>query len=205
MRWAREVTLVSGPVTLADPPGVNGDARRDGGRDAGGPGALPADIGFFTAAVADWRWRGAAEEKIKKTVGGAPALKLTENPDILRTIAKRMARRRPRDRVRRGDAERRRVRQEEARVEGRDWIVANDVSPATNVMGGDRNTVHIVTDEGVESWPEMDKDEVAARLVARAAEEMRPSVEAMTKSRPDRRGQSARPNRGRLRGTATCE
>ena len=55
---------------------------------------------------------------------------------------------------------------------GADWIVANDVSPETNVMGGDRNTVHIVTDKGVESWPEMDKDEVAARLVARAAEEI---------------------------------
>ena len=167
------VTLVSGPVTLADPPGVTVTRVETAAEMlAATTGALPADIGFFTAAVADWRVDGAAEEKIKKTVGGAPALKLTENPDILRTIAKGKSRPRL---VIGFAAETQNVveyAKKKRASKGADWIVANDVSPETNVMGGDRNTVHIVTDKGVESWPEMDKDEVAARLVARAAEEI---------------------------------
>jgi len=134
--------------------------------------ALPADIGVFAAAVADWRTADAASEKIKK--GGksaAPRLELVENPDILRTIATR-AKQRP-ALVVGFAAETENVvvyAKRKLKSKGCDWIVANDVSAETGVMGGERNTVHLVTQDGVEDWPELDKSEVARRLVARIAE-----------------------------------
>jgi phosphopantothenoylcysteine decarboxylase/phosphopantothenate--cysteine ligase len=134
--------------------------------------ALPADVGIFAAAVADWRVAHAAEQKLKKRDKEAPRLELVENPDILKTIATAPIDERPplvigfaaetENVVENAKAKR--------KAKGADWIVANDVSPATGVMGGDRNTVHLVTASGVESWPELDKAEVAERLVARAAE-----------------------------------
>jgi phosphopantothenoylcysteine decarboxylase/phosphopantothenate--cysteine ligase len=134
--------------------------------------ALPADVFVAAAAVADWRPARIETQKIKKGIGalGSPSLPLVENPDILATIA-----RRPTDRpalVVGFAAETERVI-EHAKAKlakkGCDVIVANDVSPAEGVMGGDMNTVHLVTTEDVESWPKLDKDEVARRLVAKIA------------------------------------
>jgi phosphopantothenoylcysteine decarboxylase / phosphopantothenate---cysteine ligase len=165
------VTLVSGPVTLADPPGVT-VKRVESARDmlAAVEKALPADAAVFAAAVADWRVAEAGEQKIKKTAGGAPKLALVENPDILATIAQRKTLR-PKLVV--GFAAETEHVIENARAKrerkGCDWIVANDVSPATGIMGGDRNAVHLITADGVESWPDEAKDDVATDLVARIA------------------------------------
>jgi phosphopantothenoylcysteine decarboxylase/phosphopantothenate--cysteine ligase len=165
------VTLVSGPVMLPDPPGVT-VVRVESARDmlTAVEKALPADAAVFAAAVADWRVAEAGEQKIKKTAGGAPKLALVENPDILATIAQRKALR-PRLVV--GFAAETEHVIENARAKrerkGCDWIVANDVSPATGIMGGDRNSVHLITAAGVESWPDEAKDDVATDLVARIA------------------------------------
>jgi phosphopantothenoylcysteine decarboxylase/phosphopantothenate--cysteine ligase len=165
------VTLVSGPVTLPDPPGIT-VIRIESARDmlAAVEKALPMDAAVFAAAVADWRVAEAGEQKIKKTAGGVPKLALVENPDILATIAKRKTLR-PRLVV--GFAAETEHVIENARAKrerkGCDWIVANDVSPATGIMGGDHNTVHLITADGIESWPDEAKDEVATDLVARIA------------------------------------
>ncbi|MFC3265781.1 phosphopantothenoylcysteine decarboxylase [Camelimonas abortus] len=167
------VTLVSGPVNLPDPPGVR-VVKVETAREMlqAVEAALPADAAVFTAAVADWRVAGAAGEKIKKTADGAPpALALVENPDILAAVSQ-MASGRPKLVV--GFAAETEKVLEHAKAKlarkGCDWIVANDVSPESGVMGGERNTVHLVTAEGVEDWPTMNKDEVARRLVARIAD-----------------------------------
>ncbi len=167
------VTLVSGPVNLPDPPGVH-VVHVESAREmlAAVEVALPADAAVFTAAVADWRVAGAAEEKIKKQGGGgAPSLNLVENPDILATVAK-MTAGRPHLVVGFAAETEKVLAHAEAKLarKGCDWIVANDVSPESGVMGGDRNTVHLVTSEGIEDWPTMGKDEVARRLVARMAD-----------------------------------
>jgi phosphopantothenoylcysteine decarboxylase / phosphopantothenate---cysteine ligase len=176
-RLGARVTLVSGPVSLPDPPGVS-VIRVETAEQmlASVKAALPADIGIFTAAVADWRVATAANEKIKKQSGsaaGAPALHLVENPDILRTIS---ARGPARPALVIGfAAETENVvefAKKKRKAKGCDWIVANDVSAHTGIMGGDRNTVHVISATGVESWPAMDKTEVAERLVARAAEHL---------------------------------
>jgi phosphopantothenoylcysteine decarboxylase/phosphopantothenate--cysteine ligase len=133
--------------------------------------ALPADAAVFAAAVADWRVEGASERKIKKEAGGAPALTFAENPDILATVARR-AEGRPRLVV--GFAAETHDVLAHARAKrarkGCDWIVANDVSPATGIMGGSDNAVTLLTAEGEESWPRMGKDEVGRRLALRIAE-----------------------------------
>jgi phosphopantothenoylcysteine decarboxylase / phosphopantothenate---cysteine ligase len=165
------VTVVSGPVTLPDPPGVT-VIRIESARDmlAAVEKALPVDAAVFAAAVADWRVAEAGEQKIKKSAGGAPKLALVENPDILATIAQRKTLR-PRLVV--GFAAETEHVIENARLKrerkGCDWIVANDVSPATGIMGGDHNAVHLITADGVESWPDEGKDDVATDLVARIA------------------------------------
>ncbi|WP_407527575.1 bifunctional phosphopantothenoylcysteine decarboxylase/phosphopantothenate--cysteine ligase CoaBC [Methylobacterium oryzisoli] len=166
------VTLVSGPVTLPDPAGV-AVVRVETARAmlAAVEAALPADIAVFAAAVADWRPAAETGEKIKKGPGGPPGLALTENPDILATIAQRAAGRPP---LVVGFAAETQAVVDNARAKiarkGCDLIVANDVSAATGVMGGDRNTVLLVGRDGsVETWPTLDKDEVARRLVARLA------------------------------------
>jgi len=168
------VTLITGPVTLADPAGadvvhVETAAQMLEAVEA----ALPADIAVFAAAVADWRTASARSEKIKKSAGTKPALELTENPDILATIGKRRSGRPTL--VIGFAAETGNVTAEAARkrkAKGADWIVANDVSPERGVFGGDGNTVHLVTARTTEDWPTLSKDEVARRLMARAAEHL---------------------------------
>jgi phosphopantothenoylcysteine decarboxylase/phosphopantothenate--cysteine ligase len=133
--------------------------------------ALPADIAIFAAAVADWRVAQAGDQKIKKGATGTPALSLVENPDILATIAKRASQRPAL--VVGFAAETEHVVDHAKRKlasKGCDWIVANDVSPETGVMGGDRNSVHLVTAQGVESWPAQSKQDVARALIARMAQ-----------------------------------
>ncbi len=136
--------------------------------------ALPADIAIFAAAVADWRVDTPNTDKIKKSADHAPpSLKLSENPDILKTIA-RSDKQRPKL-VIGFAAETRDVlahAKKKLKSKGADWIVANDVSPATGIMGGDRNTVHLITATGVDSWPEMSKADVAEKLITRAAEHL---------------------------------
>ena len=170
-RAGARVTLVSGPVTVPDPSGVTTRRVTTAAEMLEAVrAALPADVGIFTAAVADWRVASASVEKIKKTGAKPPALALAENPDILKTIAR--SRLRP-TLVVGFAAETEQVvdyAKAKRKAKGADWIVANDVSPASGVMGGDRNAVHLVTAEAVESWPEMSKDEVARRLVARVGE-----------------------------------
>ena len=170
-----EVILISGPVDLDDPAGVT-VKHVESARDMldGVQAALPADIAIFAAAVADWRVANAGEQKIKKTSDGMPPLQLVENPDILATIAK-LRDNRPTLVI--GFAAETEHLIENAKAKfvrkGCDWIVANDVSPASGVMGGDRNTVHLLAREGtevtVDSWPVMTKDQVATALVARIA------------------------------------
>jgi phosphopantothenoylcysteine decarboxylase/phosphopantothenate--cysteine ligase len=170
------VTLVSGPTVLADPKGVR-VVRIESAREmlAATEAALPADCAIFAAAVADWRVANAADEKIKKDAKArAPKLELVENPDILKTVAHEAPGRRP-PLVVGFAAETENVIEHARRkrkAKGCDWIVANDVSPETGIMGGDRNSVHIVSASGVESWPDMAKDEVARRLVQRIAEHL---------------------------------
>ncbi|MCC6734869.1 MAG: bifunctional phosphopantothenoylcysteine decarboxylase/phosphopantothenate--cysteine ligase CoaBC [Bauldia sp.] len=166
------VTLVSGPVGLPDPRGVT-VVRIETAAEmlAAAEAALPADVAVMAAAVADWRAAAPQDRKIKKGAGGAPQLDLVPNPDILATIA-RHGTLRPALVI--GFAAETDDLLANARAKlaakGADWIVANDVSPAGGVMGGDYNTVHLVTASGVESWPKSGKDEVAARLVGRIAE-----------------------------------
>jgi phosphopantothenoylcysteine decarboxylase / phosphopantothenate---cysteine ligase len=164
------VTLVSGPVDVADPAGVT-LRRVETAREMleACEAALPADVAVFAAAVADWRVVNAATGKIKKTAGAPPALELAANPDILASIAQGAKRPRlvigfaaetadllanARDKLRRKNA---------------DWIMANDVSPASGIMGGEENTVHLVSADGVEDWPRLPKQEVARRLAERIA------------------------------------
>ena len=168
------VTLISGPVSLATPLGVDridvesADEMAEALRRA-----LPADAAFMVAAVADWKSRNVASEKMKKRGSAPPALILTENPDILTTLG--AARKRPQLLI--GFAAETENVIENAKSKrkrkGADWIVANDVSHGPDgkgVMGGDRNQVHIVTSQGVEELPEMGKEDVARELVRRAAE-----------------------------------
>ena len=168
-----DTTLVSGPVAIAVPPGVT-LKRVTTAREmlAACEAALPADVLVMAAAVADWRPDTVANGKIKKTTDRVvPLIKLVENPDILATLAAHAAR--PRlvigfaaetdDVV--ANAVAKRVRK------GADWIIANDVSG--DVMGGERNRVHLVSEAGIEDWPDMTKSDVGARLAQRIAEKLK--------------------------------
>src|SRR4030088_3275189 len=173
------VTLISGPVDLADPAGVTvkhvESAREMLHRVEA---ALPADIAIFAAAVADWRVANEGEQKLKKTAAGMPPLQMVENPDILATISK-LQDKRPGLVIGFAAETENLIDNAKAKLarKGCDWIVANDVSPATGVMGGDRNTVHLLSrdsgevnaDINVESWPVMTKEEVATALIRRIA------------------------------------
>jgi len=167
-----EVTLVSGPVNVPDPPGVR-IVKVETARAMfeAVEAALPADCAVFAAAVADWRVAAPGREKIKKQKGKAPPpLALVENPDILATIAHRKERR-PSLVVGFAAETENVIANAKAKLarKGCDWIVANDVSPETGIMGGEINSVHLVTADGVESWPPESKDEVARALVSRIA------------------------------------
>jgi phosphopantothenoylcysteine decarboxylase/phosphopantothenate--cysteine ligase len=171
-RLGAEVTLVSGPVTLSDPPGVKVvKVERADEMLQAVLGALPADIAVMVAAVADWRVATPNNEKIKKQPGeGPPPLMLAENPDILKTVGHHA--KRPKVVV--GFAAETQDVESNGRVKlqkkGADLIVANDVSPETGIMGGMRNSVKLITAEGVEPWPDLSKDDVAARLAGWIAE-----------------------------------
>ena len=166
-----DVVLISGPVNVPDPIGVKVikvEAARQMLEAA--ERALPADCAVFAAAVADWRVADAKREKIKKTKAGMPPLSLVENPDILSTIAHRKLGRPPLVVGFAAETENLIANaKEKLKRKGCDWIVANDVSSEGGVMGGDVNTVHLVTADGVESWPPQSKDDVARALVGRIA------------------------------------
>ncbi len=167
------VSFITGPADVAPPGGVDVVAVETAREmEKAVQAALPADAAVFAAAVADWRVENASDSKIKKDGKGAlPRLELAENPDILAAIAG-MKKGRPRlvvgfaaetdDVVANAAAKRAR--------KGCDWIVANDVSPETGIMGGAENAVVLISDDGAEEWPRMSKDAVARRLAARIAE-----------------------------------
>jgi phosphopantothenoylcysteine decarboxylase/phosphopantothenate--cysteine ligase len=170
------VTLVSGPVTLPDPPGVK-TVRVESARDmlAQVQAALPTDVAIFAAAVADWRTADAGAQKLKKDGSGPPALSLVENPDILATVSK-LKTKRPQLVVGFAAETEKVIEHAKAKLKrkGCDWIVANDVSAEGGAMGGDDNAVHLISEAGVESWPPQSKDGVAQGLVARIAAALKP-------------------------------
>jgi phosphopantothenoylcysteine decarboxylase/phosphopantothenate--cysteine ligase len=166
-----DVVLISGPVNLPDPPGLT-IVKVETARQMldAVEKALPADVAIFAAAVADWRTESPSRTKIKKQQDRIPVLKLVENPDILATIAHRKSERpglvigfaAETDHV---------IANAKAKLakKGCDWILANDVSPETGIMGGDVNTVHLITAAGAESWPPQSKGDVARALIERIA------------------------------------
>jgi phosphopantothenoylcysteine decarboxylase / phosphopantothenate---cysteine ligase len=169
------VTFVTGPAAVQPPGGVE-VVQVETAREmaAAVEAALPVDVAVMAAAVADWRVANASGQKLKKDGSGkAPALEFAENPDILAWVSK--GPKRPRlvvgfaaetvDVVAHATAKRAR--------KGCDWIVANDVSPATGIMGGAENAVTLISDAGAEVWPRMGKDEVARKLAARIAVALR--------------------------------
>ena len=167
-----EVIFVTGPADVLPPDGVTvikvqtAQEMMQAVQEV-----LPVDAGVFAAAVADWRVQGASDRKLKKSKDGLPSLSFAENPDILKTVSQMTKGRPPlmvgfaaetNDVVDHATAKRKR--------KGCDWIVANDVSPGTGIMGGTENAVTLITDAGAESWPRMGKDEVARKLAARIAD-----------------------------------
>jgi phosphopantothenoylcysteine decarboxylase / phosphopantothenate---cysteine ligase len=169
------VTFVTGPASVPPPAGVTVVPVDTASEMAAAvTAALPADAAVMAAAVADWRVANASAQKLKKDGSGRPpALEFTENPDILASLSK--GPNRPQlvvgfaaettDVLTNATAKRAR--------KGCDWIVANDVSPATGIMGGAENAVTLISGTGAEVWPRMGKDEVARKLAARIAEAFR--------------------------------
>lgn len=168
-RAGARVTLVSGPVALPTPPGVDRiDVVTAREMAEAVRRSLPADVAVMVAAVADWRTEDYAPEKMKKRGSAPPALRLTENPDILAMVS--VSDKRPKLVVGFA-AETEKVLEhakDKRKRKGADWIVANDVSGT--VMGGDTNLVHIVSAKGIDHLPELPKDEVAVALVERIAD-----------------------------------
>ncbi|MEM9643208.1 MAG: bifunctional phosphopantothenoylcysteine decarboxylase/phosphopantothenate--cysteine ligase CoaBC, partial [Pseudomonadota bacterium] len=167
-----EVVFVTGPADVPPPEGVEvvkveTAQQMSNAVDA----ALPVDAGVFAAAVADWRVASASDRKLKKSRDGLPMLDFAENPDILKRVSQ-MDGGRPglvigfaaetNDVVENATAKRER--------KGCDWIVANDVSPGTGIMGGVENAVVLISDAGAEEWPRMGKGEVAQRLAQKIAD-----------------------------------
>lgn len=175
------VTFITGPATVPPPQGVRVLRVETASQMADAvKGALPADAAIFAAAVADWRIENASATKLKKDQSGkAPALSFAENPDILATVS-RMSEGRPElvvgfaaetnDVVAHATAKRDRKKC--------DWIIANDVSPSTGIMGGSENAITIITPTGAEEWPRLPKDEVARRLAARVADALNRTASA---------------------------
>lgn len=166
------VTFVTGPADVARPSGVNVvEVQSAQEMLEAVQAALPAEVAIFAAAVADWRVASASDKKIKKDGSGTlPTLEFAENPDILATVSQMDAGRpalvvgfaaETHDVV--GHATAKRARK------GCDWIVANDVSPETGIMGGSENAVVLISADGAEEWPRMGKDDVARKLAARIA------------------------------------
>ena len=167
-----QVVFVTGAADVPPPEGVEVVAVQTAQQmkeavDA----ALPVDAAIFAAAVADWRVTSASDRKLKKTKDGLPVLEFAENPDILHGVSQMKKGRPPlvigfaaetNDVIENATAKRLR--------KGCDWIVANDVSPETGIMGGAENAVTLISDAGAEDWPRMGKDEVAQKLAARIAD-----------------------------------
>ncbi|MEM7429857.1 MAG: bifunctional phosphopantothenoylcysteine decarboxylase/phosphopantothenate--cysteine ligase CoaBC [Pseudomonadota bacterium] len=165
--------VVSGPVRLLPPPGAEVIPVESAREMLGAvEDEMPVDAAIFAAAVADWGVAEPGEQKMKKDGSGAvPPLELSENPDILATVAK-MKKNRPALVVGFAAETENVIDNARAKLEkkGCDWIVANDVSPDEGVFGGSENTVHLITGDGVENWPRMEKAEVARRLMERVAD-----------------------------------
>jgi len=172
MTLGAEVIFVTGPADVAPPQGVTVHPVQTADEMLKAvEKALPVDAGVFAAAVADWRVEGASDRKLKKSKDGLPTLSFAENPDILKTVS-HMKTNRPKlivgfaaetnDVLANATAKRAR--------KGCDWIVANDVSPETGIMGGSENDVTLITADGPEDWPRMGKNAVAAKLAARIAQ-----------------------------------
>lgn len=166
------VTFVTGPADAAPPSGVTVVPVQTADEMLKAvQSVLPADAAVFAAAVADWHIKGASTRKLKKTKDGLPNLEFAENPDILKTVS-HMKKGRPalvvgfaaetNDVIENASAKRKR--------KGCDWIVANDVSPETGIMGGQENAVTLISADGTDSWPRMGKNEVAKKLAIRIAE-----------------------------------
>lgn len=174
------VTLVSGPVALEPPRGVE-IIRVETAREMkeAVSGALPADIAIMAAAVADWHIANQGAEKIKKQADGSfPALQFEENPDIARFVGTHPDKR-PKL-VIGFAAETQDLEANAARKltkKGVDWIIANDVSPQTGIMGGDHNMIKIIRSDSIEAWQDMSKQDVASRLIARLSEALEESIE----------------------------
>ncbi|MDL2352079.1 MAG: bifunctional phosphopantothenoylcysteine decarboxylase/phosphopantothenate synthase [Pseudomonadota bacterium] len=168
-RAGAQVTLVAGPVQLPTPPGVDRvDVETARQMAEAVKQALPADVAVMVAAVADWRSTDELSQKMKKRGSAPPALRLTENPDILAMVS--VSDKRPKLVVGFA-AETEKVvenAKDKRKRKGADWIVANDVSG--DVMGGEVNAVHIITAKAVETLPEMAKGDVANALVERIAD-----------------------------------
>ncbi len=167
-----EVIFVTGPADVPAPEGVQVVSVETAQEMSDAvDAALPVDAGVFAAAVADWRVASASDRKLKKTRDGLPALEFAENPDILKRVAQMKDGRPPLvvgfaaetdNVVEHATAKRKR--------KGCDWIVANDVSPATGIMGGSENAVILISDQGADEWPRMGKDAVAKRLAEKIAD-----------------------------------
>lgn len=166
-----EVTLIAGPVHLPTPPGVlRIDIETALEMQAEVEKALPVDAAIMVAAVADWRAAQAPDQKIKKDGHAIPPLALTENPDILASLA--MHKQRPKLVIGFAAETENIIAHAQAKLakKGCDWIVANDVSG--DVMGGENNAFHIVTKAGVDSWLESPKDVIARKLMEKVADEL---------------------------------
>ncbi len=172
VKLGAEVVFVTGPAEVARPEGVHlVEVQTAADMMETVRGCLPVDAAIFCAAVADWRVASASDSKIKKTKGGLPTLEFAENPDILASVSQ-MEVGRPGlvvgfaaetdDVIDNATAKRLR--------KGCDWIVANDVSPSTGIMGGSENSVTLISDAGSEAWPRMGKAEVAEKLATRVAQ-----------------------------------
>lgn len=167
-----QVTFVTGPADVPSPDGVTVVAVQTAQQMLeAAQAALPADAAVFAAAVADWRVTSASERKLKKSKNGLPVLEFAENPDILKMISHMQEGRPPlivgfaaetHDVIENASAKRLR--------KGCDWIVANDVSPGTGIMGGTENAITLISQNGAENWPRMSKDAVATGLAKRIAE-----------------------------------
>tara|TARA_R110002074_G_scaffold60137_3_gene145878 strand:- start:1762 stop:2970 length:1209 start_codon:yes stop_codon:yes gene_type:complete len=167
-----DVVFVTGPADVPPPDGVQVIKVQTAQQMLEAvQAALPVDAGVFAAAVADWRVSSASDRKLKKSKDELPVIEFAENPDILKTVSQ-MKKGRPslvvgfaaetNDVIENATAKRKR--------KGCDWIIANDVSPGTGIMGGSENAVTLISDDGVEDWPRMGKDAVAAKLAARIAD-----------------------------------
>jgi phosphopantothenoylcysteine decarboxylase/phosphopantothenate--cysteine ligase len=166
-----EVILIAGPVHLPTPPGVSRiDVETALEMQAEVEKALPVDAAIMVAAVADWRAAQAPDQKIKKDGNAIPPLALTENPDILASLA--IHKQRPKLVIGFAAETENIIAHAQAKLakKGCDWIVANDVSG--DVMGGENNAFHIVTKAGVDSWLESPKDVIARKLMEKVADEL---------------------------------